>query len=461
MTQVEQLASFVARASWEDLSDQARRALKVRVLDSLGCALGALDGGPILDLLAVTEIFGGNGLCTLIGGGHTAPDRAAFYNGALVRYLDFNDIYLAPGETCHPSDNLGAVLAAAEFAGASGRDLLTALAVSYQVQCRLSDVAPVRQRGFDHVSQGTFAAAAGAAKALGLDVERTANGLAISGTAYNALRVTRTGLLSNWKGLAYPDVDRNAVHAVFLARQGITGPPQVFEGNKGWQQSISGTFELDWAHEDLERVTRTDLKQFNAEAHSQSSLEALLDLMRKARIEAAEIDTMQVDTFQVAFDIIGGGEEGNKQIVETKEQADHSLPYMMAVAALEGRVLPAQYRPERVVADDVQSLLRRVTVRPVDEFSRRFPAEHCSRVTVVLKDGRRFEEERRDYEGFRTRPMSWESAVGKFTFLGERFLAEADRRELVDLVVDLEHAQVADLARVLARAHQPIDQGVH
>ena len=392
----------------------------------------------------------------MVGAGRTAPDRAAFYNGALVRYLDFNDIYLAPGETCHPSDNLGAVLAAAEFNGASGAELLTALAVAYQVQCRLSDVAPVRQKGFDHVGQGTFAAAAGAARALGLDVERTANGLAISGTAYNALRVTRTGLLSNWKGLAYPDLDRNAVHAVFLARQGITGPLQVFEGNKGWQQTISGTFEIDWSKEDLERVTRTDLKKFNAEAHSQSSLEALIDLMAREGITAAEIDTIRVDTFQVAFDIIGGGEEGNKKIVATKEQADHSLPYLLAVAALDGRVLPAQYHPERVVAADVQSLLRRVTVSPVEEYSRRFPAEHCSKVTVLLKDGRRFEEERHDYEGFRTRPMAWNTVVAKFNLLGERFMEEADRRELVAMVADLEQARVAELAKVLARAHLPI-----
>src|SRR5205807_9485531 len=149
--------------------------------------------------------FGGTGHCTLIGGGRTAPDRAALYNGALVRYLDFNDSYFAPGETCHPSDNLAPVLAAAEYASGSGREFLTALAVAYQVQCRLSDEAPVRARGLDHTTQGAYAAAAGASRALGLDATATANAIAISGTAFNALRVTRTGALSNWKGLAYPN----------------------------------------------------------------------------------------------------------------------------------------------------------------------------------------------------------------------------------------------------------------
>ncbi len=114
--------------------------------------------------------------------------RTSFYNAALVRYLDYNDSFLARGETCHPSDNLGAVLAAGEYAGKSGKDFLTALAVAYQVQCRLSERAPVRARGFDHTTQGAYASAAGAARALGLDKDQAANAIAISGTANNALR---------------------------------------------------------------------------------------------------------------------------------------------------------------------------------------------------------------------------------------------------------------------------------
>src|SRR5262249_56506029 len=133
------------------------------------------------------------------------PARAALPTSAAVRYLDFNDSFMAPGETCHPSDNVGAVLAAVEFAGGDGRDLLAALATAYQVQCRLSEVAPVRAKGFDHVTQGAYAVAAGASKALGLDAERTANAIAASGTAFNPPRGARTRALSHWKGLAYPN----------------------------------------------------------------------------------------------------------------------------------------------------------------------------------------------------------------------------------------------------------------
>jgi 2-methylcitrate dehydratase len=278
MTQVQELARFVERTSYEDLSQEAVRELKVRILDALGCAIGALEGQPVRRIREQTAEFGGNPLATLIGGGRTAPDRAALYNGALVRYLDYNDSYLAPGETCHPSDNLGAVLAAAEYAGGSGRDLLAALAVAYQVQCRLSEVAPVRHKGFDHTTQGAYAAAAGVAKALGLGARKTMNAVAISGTANNALRVTRTGPLSHWKGLAYPNTGSAATHAAFLAMRGITGPPEVFEGNKGFMDAIAGRFELDWGQEDLEAVTRTIVKKYNAEVHSQSALEGILEL---------------------------------------------------------------------------------------------------------------------------------------------------------------------------------------
>src|SRR5579885_3678587 len=157
MTEVEQIAAFAARARYEDISGRGREQLKIRVLDSIACALGALGAPPAQRVRAQTMDFGGNPLCTLIGTDtKTAPDRAAFFNGALVRYLDFNDSYLAKGETCHPSDNLGAVLATAECANVSGRDFLTALALAYQIQCRLCDVAPVRDRGFDHVTLGAY-----------------------------------------------------------------------------------------------------------------------------------------------------------------------------------------------------------------------------------------------------------------------------------------------------------------
>src|SRR4030095_14520276 len=142
-----------------NLSRSTLLQLKIHILDALGCALGGVDGDPVRCVRQLIADFSPDGRCTLRGGGRSAPDRAALYNGALVRYLDFNDSYLAPRETCHPSDNLGAVLAAAELANASGGTLLVALAVAYEVQCRLSDAAPVRDRGFDHTTHLAYSVA--------------------------------------------------------------------------------------------------------------------------------------------------------------------------------------------------------------------------------------------------------------------------------------------------------------
>ena len=452
MTQAEQLAAFAARATYDELSPAARLQLKIRVLDALGCALGALDGEPIGLLRAQLDDFGGSPLCTCIGGGKTAPDRAAFWNGSLVRYLDFNDGYLAKNETCHPSDNVAPVLAAAEYAGGSGQGFLTALAVAYQVQCRLSDIAPVRDKGFDHTTQGSFAVAAGVSRALNLDVRRTANAIAICGTAFNALRVTRTGLLSNWKGLAYPNTAFGAVHGTFLAMRGITGPLEVFEGNKGFMDAIAGPFESNWAHEDLERVTQTSLKKYNAELHSQSALEGILELRLEHGLRGEDIERIEIEIFDVAHKIIGGGEEGDKTIVETKEQADHSLPYMVAVALLDGEVMPEQYRPERIVRREVQELLRRVVVRPSDELSRRFPAEMPCKLAVYLRDGRVLIKEKVDYEGFRSRPMSWSTVALKFEKLAPAYVNGSLLREIEAAVENLDGIKVRELTELLAQA---------
>ncbi len=450
MAIVHELAEFVVGRSFDDLSEAAVRELKVRVLDSLGCAIGALDGEPIRMLREHLADFGGAPRTTLIAGGRTAPDRAALYNGALVRYLDFNDSYLAKGETCHPSDNLGAVLAASERAKRKGSDLLVALAIAYQVQCRLSDEAPVRSKGFDHTTQGSYAVAAGVSKALGLDASKTANAVAISGTAFNALRVTRTGRLSHWKGLAYPNTGFGGTHAAFLAMRGITGPEEVFEGDKGFMEAIAGKFTIDWAREDLERVTRTILKKYNAEVHSQSATEGILELQREHGFRAEDVERIEIETFDVAFNIIGGGEEGAKTDVRTKEEADHSLPYIVSVALLDGTVMPDQYRPERIVREDVRRLLRKVAVRPTVEYSRRFPQEMPCRIVVHLRDGRVVEKEKRDYEGFHTRPMSWEAVTRKFDTLSAPYAGASLRKEIVSTVRSLEDRKVADLVKLLA-----------
>ncbi len=313
----------------------------------------------------------------------------------------------------------------------------------------------MRHKGFDHTTQGAYAVAAGVAKALGLDANRTANAVALAGTPFNALRVTRTGALSHWKGLAYPSTAFTCTHAAFLAMRGVTGPPEVFEGNKGFMDSIAGPFEIDWSKEDLERVVRTAVKKYNAEGHSQQSIEGVLELQAEHGFTGADVERIEIDTFAVAYNIIGGGEEGDKTVVESKEQADHSLHYMVAVAILDGQVMPEQYEDERIKADDVQALLRKLVARPIDDYSARFPDEMVNQIRVYLRDGRVLTRDKTDYEGFHSNPMRWETVEAKFDGLCEPYTDAALRGEIVDAVRGLESVRVEDFAGLLARVNIP------
>lgn len=450
-TEVVQLARFVADARFEDLSAEAVEQLKIRLLDTLGVAIGALDAEPVVAIRGLLDDLGGAPTATLIGGGRTSPDRAAFYTSTLSRYLDFMDSYLAKGETCHPSDNLGAVLAASESVDGTGQELLTAFAVAYQVHSRLSDEAPVRAAGFDHTTQGAYAAAASAAKALRLPVDQIANAVAISGTANNALRVTRTGNLSHWKGLAYPQVAKEGTFAALLASRGITGPEEVFEGNKGFKESVAGPFTIDWAAEDLERVRRSIIKKHNAEIHSQSALDAAQTVREEDGFNPLAISHVRLRTFDVAYSIIGGGEEGDKRSIRTKEEADHSLPWMLAVVLLDGELTPAQYHHERIVAEDVQDLMTKVTIVPDEAFSARFPEAMPADLEVTLVDGTVFRASADSYRGFHTDPLDQAGAREKFDRLVEPFTTPQLREEIAGIVGDLEHRTVAELTDALSR----------
>ncbi|MBV9852632.1 MAG: MmgE/PrpD family protein [Armatimonadetes bacterium] len=451
MTQVQQMAALVQRASFDEISEAAKHHLKMHILDTLGCALAVLGEGPLRATRAQADEFGGDGPCTLIGGGKASPPCAAFYNTTLTRYLDFMDNYLGESETCHPCDNLASVLAATEYAGGSGKDLMTALAVAYQVQCRMTGAAPIMQRGFDHTTQLSFSLAAGVAKALGMDAEQTANAIALCGAEHNALAVIRAVPISQWKGLASSQTALGCVHATFLARRGVTGPLGVFEGPKGFQNAIGEPVDVEWTKEDLEIVTQTLLKSYNSEVHTQPAIQCLLELREAQPFTAGEVARIELETFEVAYNITGGGEYGPKYDVETKEQADHSLPYVLAVAALDGDVQPEQFAPERIRRGDVQALLRRVSVRPDKEMTKRYPEKMPARVTVHLTDGRVLAHEVRDYPGFNSRPFSWEQCVAKFERIASPHTSERQRRQVIAAVADLENIAAADLTAALGQ----------
>src|SRR6201996_8383697 len=226
----DKMAEFVVRADQSDLSGQVLPTLKRNVLDSIACALGALDGELIPTIRAHAEQFSSRPTATRIGGGRASVDQAAFFNAVLVRYPDLLDTYLTVGGLCHPADNFGAVLAVAEHVNASGADFLLALAVAYEIQCRFSAQVPVMARGLNHALQLAMSVAAGASKLLGYDATQTASAIAASSVDNVSLAAVHTEPVSTWKGISPAITGMRAVYTTLLAGRGATGPYALLEG---------------------------------------------------------------------------------------------------------------------------------------------------------------------------------------------------------------------------------------
>ncbi|MEM4782587.1 MAG: MmgE/PrpD family protein [Halalkalicoccus sp.] len=445
----DELAAFVHSVEYDGFSEDVREELKKRVLDSVGIAAGAM-GEPAPEIVRETvREASAEGPCRLWGTDERASiSEATMYNTALTRYLDYMDSFLAPGETPHPSDNVAAALACAEAEGASGRELLEAIGVAYEVQGELAWNAPVRDHGFDHVTHTVISAAAGAGKLLGLDHEQLQYAIGIAGTANNALRVTRTEGINEWKGVASAHAARNGVYAAMLARNGMEGPTNLFEGQKGWQAVVSGPFEVD-LDPGCARVLDTMTKRYVAETYAQSAVEGIIELAESERIDPADVSEIRLDTFAGAKLIIGGG-EGSRYEVETKAEADHSLPYMLAAALLDRDLTPASYDPERIRREDVQRLLKTVEVEEDEGLTERFEAGEMPAVLDIATDGgTTYRIEKSEFAGHPRNPMSWEELERKFeTIVVERY-DEGRNAEIVEVVRELGSRETADLLSLL------------
>ena len=235
----------------------------------------------------------------------------------------------------------------------------------------------------------------------------------------------------------------------------ITDDHEASESNLHLMETVAPDLEIDWGKEDLEAVRRTIVKKFNSDIHSQSALEAILYLRERRPSHPDQIERIELDTFDVAYDLLAGNESGGKYQVRTKSEAYSSLPYLMAVALLDGEVSPSQYKPERILREDVQSLMRKVAVRPVNDMSHRFAEEMPARVRIFLRDGQILTKEKRDYEGYFTRPLPWERAVEKFKGLTVLKTGYKLGEQIIEKVLDIEDIDVRELTELLAGVARP------
>jgi 2-methylcitrate dehydratase len=451
---VDKIAAFVDGCTNEAVPPDVRELVAKHLLDSIGCAIGAIGSKVTEDIKAVVDAFGGKPMCTLIGGGLTSPDRAALYNGCLVRYLDFMDAYLRPDEVNHPCDNIMAILAAAEHVGSSGEDFATAVAIAFEIQNHLLDL-PTMRASINYTTPLAFSVAAGVSKVLGLDAAHTANALAIAGVGAVSCAVIQAEPVSNWKGLASGESASRALHNAYLAQTGITGTPGVFDGPHGLFQIVGDHLDTDWTTEWFAYAQRSSIKKYNAEFQSQSAVDLAIDLRDKHNIDVEKINSMHVEVAQGAYDVLAGGTYGPKTECRVKEQADHNLMYLLSVALLDGEVWPPQFTTERINRDDVQSLMRKVTAAPNDDFSRRLGPQMPASLSIELEGGQVITGEKGVFDGFWATPMTWDQVRAKFDRLTDGRLDKALGADLAAAAQNIDKIAVKDLTALLGRVSPP------
>ena len=450
-TLADQLAEYTCALHFEDLSTETVHEVKRRVIDSIGCALGAWREEPCRIARQVACDFSAKQGATMIGTHHQVPpDWAAFATGCCIRYFDYNDTYLSK-EPAHPSDNIAAVLAVAESVGAKGHAVITAIALAYEVQCRFCDAASLRARGWDHVTYGAFSTALASAKLMKLEVNKTRHAVNIAGVASAAMRQARVGELSHWKGVAFANAARHGVYSALLARAGMTGPGPIFEGQMGFEKQLG--VSLDHIAEKFavpsipsqtgpaSMILNTSIKYWPAEYHSQSAIEAAL-FFREQIDNLSQIASVLIESHDAAVDIIGS--EPEKWKPETRETADHSLPYITAIALIDGEVTERQFQPERFMDPKIWKFLENVKVERNAELSAMYPGAVANIVHVDLADGRRLTK-RVDYPlGHAKNPLKDSEVEGKFNSLVVPALGEERAKQIVDLVWKLDEAKNVD-----------------
>ncbi|MDE0456738.1 MAG: MmgE/PrpD family protein [Chromatiales bacterium] len=380
------MIDYAAGLRFDELSPPVLHHAKRRVIDTIAGALAACESAParIARRLA-PEVAKGRSARLFGSLARTSPEMAAFANGVMARFLDINDTHRTI-DGSHPSDNLSGVLAVGEDLGASGRDFLLALTISYEIQCRFVDSVPFNDNGWDQPVPGVMACALACGRLLGLDREALRHALALAVIPNLCTYQTRAGELSMWKGCAAANGARQGVFAAYLAAEGMTGPYEAFDGVFGlWNQTLGKPFEVKpFARAgDAFAVTQTNIKKFPVRDSCQLPVETALAL--RAAVAANDIEKLRVVTYRSAHK--GAVADPELWRPRTRETADHSMPVSIALALIDGDITGASFDRERFRDDDVLALIGRTEVVVSNEFSSQTPGVRNCRLEATDKTG--------------------------------------------------------------------------
>ncbi|HHN77104.1 MAG TPA: MmgE/PrpD family protein, partial [Phycisphaerales bacterium] len=393
---------------------------------------------------------GGDCTC-LVSGYRTNPVDAAFLNSHMIRAMDFNDIYWK-ADPAHPSDLLGGPLAVCEMKGLSGRDLILATVVAYEIEMRLVEIGRpgVREYGWHHATLTGFAAPFAAGKALGLSEEQLVNAAGICASRTGSLGAVTAGKLTMMKNTVDPWATRMGVESALLASRGYSGPEHIFDGKEGLFHVFGHSVcngepcmfdgerlvrDLPASAGDAYRIESCGMKSFPIEALSHAPLSAMMKIVAEHSIAPDDVAEIKVEVIARAADILG---DPHKYRPTSRETADHSLPYSLAVGLVDGKVTPLQFEDERVRDPALIPIMDKVKVVANEEFESRFPEFQPSRVTITLVDGTSHVRQVDVPKGDPRDPMTQAEIKVKFDALGAGVIGQERCDALGEWIMNLD-----------------------
>jgi 2-methylcitrate dehydratase len=443
---VDTIVSYAASLSYNDLTTESISEAKRRVIDSIAIAFAGYeeDCSKFARKLALSSQ--GTPGSTLLGTEHLCyPELATLANGTMLHSQDFMDTYLSK-ESLHPSDTICAILAAAEMTGANGKEVILGIVLAYEVMCRLADVANVRERGWDHVVFGVIASSIASAKVMKLSVEQMKETLALAVVSNTALRQTRVGEVPMWKAFAPANAASNGLLAARLASMGVTGPVEPFQGEKGFERQVSGPliFTDFGSKKTGYRINQCYIKVWPIQYNTQAGVQAVL-LIRDQITDFDTIEKIIIDISEIGR--ILSADTQAKWDPQTRETADHSLPYIVVSALIDGEIKRETFDRESFRNERKLSLVQRVEVRADPDFTKSYPEKLSVRVSIRTSDGTTHLKQVDIPKGHYLDPLSDIEVEEKFTRFVSRKLTDAQTKIGLNQLWNLD--QATDIGKLM------------
>jgi len=446
-----QIAEFAVNLKFEDLPDNVVHEVKRFLYDSIGCAYGGYHTRDVNILRDIYHEMGGAPEATLIGFGDKIPAvNATLVNSLMIRALDFNDIYWKE-DPSHPSDLIPAALCAGEKTDVSMKEAIVAIVLAYEFEQRLCEFAVpgVRERKWHHATLTQFVSPIAAGKVFGLSTDQMVNAIGISGSHNHTIGCPTAGKLTMMKNTVDPMAVQSGVLAALMARKGYSGTEAVFEGKEG----LMDVFGPDWAMDKLIgnlgekfKILECGMKAFPTEALTHTHLSAVLKAVTENDVSYDRIKEVTITTIARACDILF---DSHKYRPDSRETADHSLPYCVAAALVDHQITTETFSDEKLKDKRIWQVIDKIKGEASEEFEKMFPAKQPSRVVVETTDGKRYEEYLEYPKGDPREPMTMDDLEAKFNALSASLLNEARQREIKEVVFGCDKLSVRDFMKVL------------